>query len=464
MNLKTYRARTMADALAEVKKDLGREAVILHTRTFKVGGWLGVGTRNVVEITASDSPLAAGPRPKRPSPSISIADRLARASHSPRPASRLESVDREVAEGSARSASVMAPIPSRMAEPISPMRSEIREAAIAAVAPPAAPTGFSLDGVGLDELASIKKLVTQVLQCSRQTAIRLAREPGNATFVAPPGAMPDPLFQSYLRLLESEVAAEIADELVAKVRDELPAAELTSPAAVRRAVVRHLACLIPTDDRVPQAASSRDGRPLTIALVGPTGVGKTTTVAKLAATYKLRQNKRVGLLTTDTYRIAAVEQLRTYAEIIGLPLRVVNSPGEMADACAALADCDIVLIDTAGRSPSDAGRLDELRAFTNAARPHETHLVLSGASSQAVMLQAAARFACVEPNRVILTKLDETVNLGVIVNVLRQVPLKLSYVTNGQEVPDHIEVGAASRLAERMLEPLAAQAGVEARA
>jgi len=455
MNLKTYRARTMADALAEVKRDLGRDAVILHTRTFRIGGWLGMGAKNVVEITASDSPLAMGPRPRRPAPSISIPDRLARAYQTPTPApSRLPDAPRQAIEARREPESRIA-IPPLEESPAH------RAAAITALVPPSP----ALNVVGLDELASIKKLVTQVLQCSRQTAIQLAREAhggaatsgggGGGAFAGPPGTMPDPLFQHYLKLLESEVAAEIADELVAKVREELPALELSRPVSVRQAILKHLAGMIPTDDRTP--AARRDARPLTIALVGPTGVGKTTTIAKLAATYKLREGKRVGLLTTDTYRIAAVEQLRTYAEIIGLPLRVVHSPTDMGDACAALADCDIILIDTAGRAPSDAGRLDELRALIDAARPHETHLVLSGAASQAVMLDAAARFASIRPNRVILTKLDEAVNLGILVNVMRRVSLRLSYVTNGQEVPDHIELGVASRLAERVLDAGAAQ-------
>src|SRR5690606_9665009 len=89
--------------------------------------------------------------------------------------------------------------------------------------------------------------------------------------------------------------------------------------------------------------------PLRLALIGPTGVGKTTTVAKLAATFKLKQRKNVGLITSDTYRIAAVEQLRTYANIIGLRLEVALTPAEMAQACHALRDCDVILIDTAGR-------------------------------------------------------------------------------------------------------------------
>src|SRR5262249_52854102 len=143
--------------------------------------------------------------------------------------------------------------------------------------------------------------------------------------------------------------------------------------------------------------------------------------------------KRVGLVTCDTYRIAAVDQLRTYANIIGVPLRVPMSPEEMTAACEALAGpaggafgteaagrgCDVILIDTAGRSPNDAGRIDELRRFIDAARPHEIHLVLSGTASESCLLRAARQFAAVRPDRVILTKLDEAVNFGIVVSVAR---------------------------------------------
>jgi flagellar biosynthesis protein FlhF len=267
-----------------------------------------------------------------------------------------------------------------------------------------------------------------------------------------PGLDHDALSAHYLRLLEADVAAEIADEVMSRVRDELSTGEMRDEGLVRETLLRHLAAVIPTDDAIPRPAAEDDGRPLTIALVGPTGVGKTTTIAKLAAAYKLRHAKKVALVTIDTYRIAAVDQLRTYAEIIGLPLKVALTPTDMAAACESLADHDVILIDTAGRSPADAGRLCELRQFIAAARPHQTHLVLSGTSSEAVMIDAAAKFSAVTPDRVIFTKLDEAVNYGVLFGVARRIALRLSYVTTGQEVPDHIEMGRPDRLARLVLD------------
>ena len=191
---------------------------------------------------------------------------------------------------------------------------------------------------------------------------------------------------------------------------------------------------------------------MTIALIGPTGVGKTTTVAKLAASYKLRHGRRVGLITSDTYRIAAVDQLRMYADIIGVPLKVATTPDDMVTAVEAFRDYDVILIDSAGRSQRDRQRISELAALMDAARPHETHLVLAGNGNENVLIEAVESFGAANPNRVIFTKLDEAVNFGVLLNVARRVPLKLSYVTTGQEVPDHIEAGRPDRIARLILE------------
>jgi len=178
---------------------------------------------------------------------------------------------------------------------------------------------------------------------------------------------------------------------------------------------------------------------------------KTTTVAKLAATCKLRENRSVTLITTDTYRIGAVDQLRTYAEVIGIPLKVVMTPAEKVDALKAIGETDVVLIDTAGRSPNDVRKIEEINAFIQAASPHETHLVLSSTSSEQVLLRTIDRFADVPTNRVIFTKLDEAVHFGTIVNVMRRLGKRLSFITTGQEVPDHIERGEPSRIARLLL-------------
>ena len=180
-------------------------------------------------------------------------------------------------------------------------------------------------------------------------------------------------------------------------------------------------------------------------------MGKTTTIAKLAANFRLKDKRRVGLITVDTYRIAAVEQLRTYANIIDLPMQVVSTPKEMHEAVRQMAGMDLVLIDTAGRSPKDEIRLRELKAFISEASADEVHLVLSSVASSRTLQQTVERFAVVGATAMILTKLDEANGLGNLLPVLRSSRLPVSYLTNGQNVPDDIEIADSPRLAKLIL-------------
>ncbi|MCI0358253.1 MAG: hypothetical protein L0211_07205 [Planctomycetaceae bacterium] len=184
-----------------------------------------------------------------------------------------------------------------------------------------------------------------------------------------------------------------------------------------------------------------------VALVGPTGVGKTTTIAKLAAHYRLREQCRVGLITVDTYRIAAAEQLKTYAQIMDLPLEVAATPREMRAAIGRLADTDLILVDTAGRSPRDAVRLSELRGLLAESQADEIHLVLSAVAGEDSLDVAAGAFSTVGASSLILTKLDEAASLDWLPALVNRHHLPLSYTTSGQNVPDDIQPASADQLA-----------------
>lgn len=186
-------------------------------------------------------------------------------------------------------------------------------------------------------------------------------------------------------------------------------------------------------------------------LIGPTGVGKTTTIAKLAANYSLLAKKRVALITVDTYRIAAVEQLKTYAEIIDVPVDVAYTPQELKAALARRQEADLILIDTAGRSHKNTMQMAELRAFVEMLDSAQIHLVLSATTRLYDMLDLIERFQVLPISYTIVTKIDETSSYGMLYNLCRLSGIPLSYVTNGQNVPDDIEVAQAERIADLIL-------------
>ena len=320
----------------------------------------------------------------------------------------------------------------------------------AAQAAQAAPTQMKPSVPGQELLASHAASTSAVLGVTKEVS-ELKKLVGDLTSQFQNSQTPDlpPALAATLRQLKSEeVSGGLAREIVEAVRDALPAEALKDEAAVRAAVVEEVARRLPTAGESKRPAP---GRPHIVALVGPTGVGKTTTIAKLAADMRVRRGAKVALITIDTYRIAAVDQLRRYAEIIDAPLLVVNTPQEISDAVARVADHDYVLIDTAGRSPRDAVKLKELQDFLAAAKPAETHLVLSTTCGRPSMMLAIERFAQVKADKLIFTKLDEADGVGATLDAVAARKLPVSYLTVGQDVPDDIELAESRKLAERIL-------------
>lgn len=177
-----------------------------------------------------------------------------------------------------------------------------------------------------------------------------------------------------------------------------------------------------------------------VVLVGPTGVGKTTTIAKLAGRLALIEKKKVGLITIDTYRIGAVDQLRTYAEIMNLPFKVVNTIKEMEQAVESLKDCDVVLIDTTGRSSKNTMQISELRAYVQKSNPDHTALVLSGTTKNRDIDTILEGYGDLSYDKIIITKLDETTVYGGIFNIINKGSKPIAFITTGQNVPDDIKV------------------------
>jgi flagellar biosynthesis protein FlhF len=194
---------------------------------------------------------------------------------------------------------------------------------------------------------------------------------------------------------------------------------------------------------------SGDGR--LYSFIGPTGVGKTTTLAKLAALSAVKQGKRVALITIDTFRIAAVAQLETYARIMDLPLEVASRRDDLQMAISKHEDCDAIFIDTAGMSPSKHDRIREISEVLNIGKDIHHYLVLSATTQYQTLLNTEKRFGVLPFGSYIFTKLDETDDASPMLNFLISRSKPVSYFTTGQQVPEDMEQASRKRLASMIL-------------
>ena len=244
-----------------------------------------------------------------------------------------------------------------------------------------------------------------------------------------------------------ELRDDVMQDIIRKIPPATMMLEKNSSEAVK-ALGDYLHSVLKTGNGIGLKA----GRPKIVALIGTTGVGKTTTVAKIAAKFVLEKGVReIALIAADNYRIAAVEQLKTYSDILGLPLEVVFTTADLKAKLRQHRDKKLILIDTAGRSQNNEEQMGELKDFLATEPSIEKHLVLSATTKERDAEAIFERFAACRPDRILLTKTDETENVGFIVNLLFDRRLALSYLTTGQTVPDDIEPAQPEALAKLML-------------
>jgi flagellar biosynthesis protein FlhF len=409
MELRTFRASTMHEALELVRRELGPEAAVLHTREVRSGRLFGIlPGRSHIEVTASRG--------------VNVPSRLPPLPEDQQAGNEGDSPIYS-AEKTGHSSRYFSTDPGVSPQPRPATPPRWMQTVPAPAAPPAPMQ---------NQLEELRSMVQELCRRSNHHGL---------------GEMPEELFRLFTWMIDADVSEELARELIERVRQECGGLELKDPVLLQARIAE----MVEAELRVSGPMAITPGRGRVAALVGPTGVGKTTTIAKLAANFHLKEKRRVGLITVDTYRIAAVEQLRTYADIIDLPMQVVSTPREMREAVRRMSDLDLVLIDTAGRSPKDEVRLQELKSFLSEANADEVHLVLSSVGSPRVLEQTARQFGAVGTTALILTKLDEASGLGNVLPVLRTRRLPLSYLTNGQNVPDDIEIADAGKLARMIL-------------
>lgn len=261
----------------------------------------------------------------------------------------------------------------------------------------------------------------------------------------------EPLNKIKNRLTSRGMSLEAVDIILRDLI--LEGVDLNSVQAIEEGLRKSLIKSIPIENVEDSSFKNQNTTtPKVIFLVGTTGVGKTTTIAKLAAKYHLLDGKKVGLITIDTYRIAAVEQLKTYAEIINIPLEVAFDSTDYQKALRRFDDMDIVFVDTAGRSQHNLIQVRELSEFIETKKPNEIHLVISATSKLEDCKSIIAAFMPLGVTHIIYSKADETIEHGSLFDLIRVAKVPVSFVANGQRVPEDLQVGSTDLLLDLLLE------------
>jgi len=411
MKVKTYRAPTIKQALEEIKKDLGPDAFILGRKEVQPKKLLGVFGKKYFEVTAavdySQSQMQAA-----------LAPGIEQASAN------------DKVELSSLGKGRASPTKSKSSQP---------KARSTAIRRASKSGGQCL----LDEIRSVKSLI-QSLPFSFASA--------GSTASSKALSFSHPIYEEvYSGLVAQGIRPQLAYELVDTVR----ASEKSSTAPRKMIITCQVLSGLSSRIRVAAdiIASRPKSRAAIMAFLGPTGVGKTTTLAKLAAQAVLGNRLRVGLITMDTYRIAAVEQLKTYAEIIGVPTRVVENLREMDAEIKGFNDRDLILIDTAGRSQREIQDQQDIARFMAESTFIQKALVISATTKQADLADAIEKYKVFNYNCLILTKLDETQEYGPLIDELVRTSSPVAYLTTGQNVPKDIVRPIPRKMVRLAFEP-----------
>lgn len=252
----------------------------------------------------------------------------------------------------------------------------------------------------------------------------------------------------YQTLLDNEVDEKYANQIL----DELE--KVSSKGKNIDYILSHIYQRLVLKFGQPKPIDLDGAKPTVAFFIGPTGVGKTTTIAKIASRYKVDEGKKVAFLTADTYRIAATEQLRTYANILDMPLTIVYSPEETKEAVDKMADYDLVLVDTAGFSHKNESQCEDVKNLIGSvSNDYETEvfLVLSATTKYRDLQDMCDIYQTFSDYKLIFTKLDETSCYGNLLNIHLYSGANLSYATHGQNVPDDIEIFDTQKIVKKLL-------------
>jgi len=368
MRVKRYVAVDMQEAMERIKAELGDNAVILHTRYFKEGGFLGLFRKRYVEVTA-----AADNNPEN------------------------------------------VPVNSN-----DPQRAKTNPS--------------KNDKEVVSDVTEMHKMMKEMSLMLENLERPLFPEKGQ---------------NLYQLLKRQEIEEKIAQRIVKTTLDEYASYPLQTTDDLNKIFFANL--LKPIQKAKYKPSIKQLERPRILSFIGPTGVGKTTTIAKLAAMSAVMEKQKVSLITVDTYRIAAVEQLKTIGDIMNVPVKVVFNPENLRESIQQMADYDVIYIDTAGRSHKNEIQVNELKQYLESADSDEIFLVLSSTSKYKDIIEIISTYRDINISSLIFTKLDETSTFGSIYNTICKEEYPVSYFANGQNIPDDIELADSLKLVQMLM-------------
>ncbi|GLI50141.1 flagellar biosynthesis regulator FlhF [Tepidanaerobacter syntrophicus] len=286
------------------------------------------------------------------------------------------------------------------------------------------------------EVKELKDMINKLISVQKQPTDDIKADQSNIS---------SPLKDIYNRMSDMEIETDIINAVISGISAEIK--EGSSEIDLRNIFKKEIASLV---DATEPIELSRENN--IIAFVGPTGVGKTTTIAKIAAHFSLYKNKRVAMLTTDTFRVGAIEQLRLYGDLMEIPVFVVYNLEDMKLIHKDISNYDLLLVDTMGFNPNNRMQIKKIKGLLDNICPTEIHLVISASTKTCDLIDILNNYKELQYTKIIVTKLDETKSYGVLLNTIKAAKnCKLSYLTMGQNVPDDIEVASADRIADMIL-------------